>query len=175
GSESRSPRRVLPFLVVVVLVAAIAVAAVLVFGHHHTKAKNAASTNRTHSGTTAGKATSGRKGKHAVTVNPRQVTVAVLNGTTTNNLAAGVSRQLGKLGFKQGKATNFSNQSQTTTTVGFLPGHRAQALAVAKALKVKYSKVLRVNATTQQIVCPAGASCPDQVFVVLGTDLNSQA
>lgn len=173
ASEPRSSRRILPFVVVAVLVAAIAVAAVLVFAHHHhTKGNGPAASGRTHSSATSG---ARRKGKHAVAVNPRTVTVAVLNGTTTNKLAADVSQKLGKLGFKQGKTGNFTNQNQTTTTIGFVPGHRAQALAVAKALKVKYSKVLKVNASTQQLVCPVGASCPDQVFVVLGTDLNFQA
>jgi hypothetical protein len=110
-----------------------------------------------------------------VTVNPRNVTVAVLNGTTTNHLAADVSQKLTRVGFKAGKTANFTNQTQTTTTIGFVPGHRAQALAVAKALKVKYKNVLSVAATTKQLICSAGASCPDQVFVVLGTDLNSGA
>jgi hypothetical protein len=104
------------------------------------------------------------------------VTVAVLNGTTTANLAADISQKLAKLGFQQGKTGNFSSSSLTTTTIGFLTRHdRPQALAVAKALKVKYSNVLQVNTATKQIVCPATGSCPDEVFVVLGTDLASNA
>jgi len=172
AAEPRSPRRVLPYLVVVVLVAVIAVAAYLVFGHHHHHT-GAGTANRTSGSSPSG--AKGRKGKHAVTVNPRTVTVAVLNGTTTNRLAADVSQKLGRLGFRRGKTANFSNQTQTTTTIGFVPGDRAKALAVAKALKVKYSNVLKVAPTTKGLVCPAGTACPDQVFVVLGTDLNSAA
>lgn len=175
AEPSSSRRRVIPVLIAVVLIAVIAAAAVFVLGHHHSHHKSAASTSRTHPGTATGQTTAGKKGKHAVTVDPRTVTVAVLNGTTTANLAASISQKLGNLGFKQGKTTNFNPQTQTTTTIGFSPGHRPQALAVAKALKVKYSNVLKVNASTQQLVCPAGGACPDQVFVVLGADLASSA
>jgi hypothetical protein len=157
-----------------VFVAVIAVAAYLVFGHHHHHSgAGTTAANRTSGSSPSG--AKGRKGKHAVTVNPRTVTVAVLNGTTTNKLAADVSQKLGRLGFKRGKTANFSNQTQTTTTIGFVPGDRAKALAVAKALKVKYSNVLKVAPATKGLVCPAGTACPDQVFVVLGTDLNSAA
>ncbi len=73
----------------------------------------------------------------------------MLNGTTTPNLAADVSQKLGKFGFQAGKTANFTSSSLTTTTIGFVPGHRPQALAVAKALKVKYSNVLQVKPTTE--------------------------
>jgi hypothetical protein len=176
ASDSHSPRRILPYVVVAVLVAVIAVAAVLVFGHHHhASGTGTTAANRSQSRTSASGSKAGGRGRHSVAVNPRTVTVAVLNGTTTNHLAADVSRKLGKLGFKQGKTANFSDQTQTTTTIGFVSGHHAQALAVAKALKVKYANVLKVTAATKGLVCPAGAACPDQVFVVLGTDLNSAA
>jgi hypothetical protein len=171
-----SRRRIIPVLVAVLLVAVIAVAAVLVLGHHHSKGSGrTAAVTHTHSSTTSSQTKSAKKHKHAVTVDPRSVTVAVLNGTTTANLAADVSQKLGKLGFQQGKTTNFNSTSLTTTTIGFLPGHRPQALAVAKALKVKYSNVLQVNASTRQLVCPTTGTCADNVFVVLGSDLASNA
>jgi hypothetical protein len=169
-----SRRRVVPVLVAVLLVAVIAVAAVLVLNHHHSKGTGR-SAAVTHSSTTSSKTKSAKKHKHAVTIDPRSVTVAVLNGTNTANLAADVSQKLGKLGFQQGKTTNFNSTSLTTTTIGFLPGHRPQALAVAKALKVKYSNVLQVNASTKQLVCPTTGTCADNVFVVLGSDLASNA
>ncbi len=171
-----SRRRIIPIVVALLLVAVIAVAAVLVLGHHHSHhTRGAAASTGTHSSTTTGKAKPGKQSKHAVTVDPRTVTVAVLNGTTTANLAANISQKLGKLGFRAGKTGNFNSSSLTTTTIGFVTGHRPQALAVAKALKVKYSNVLKVTPTTEQIICPATAACPDQVFVVLGTDLASNA
>ncbi|HET9093954.1 MAG TPA: LytR C-terminal domain-containing protein [Solirubrobacteraceae bacterium] len=171
AAESGPRRRLLPALAAVLLVVVIAVALVLLLGHGHRSGHSAASTARTHSSTTR----SGGKGTHRVAVNPRTVTVAVLNGTTTSNLAAHISQKLGQLGFKPGRTGNFSSQSLTTTTIGFVPGHRPQALAVAKALKVKYSNVLQVTAATKALVCPAGSTCPDQVFVVLGSDLASSA
>jgi hypothetical protein len=171
AAESGPRRRLLPVLAVVLLVAVIAVALLLLLGHSHRSGHSAPSAARTHSSTSK----SGGKGKHRVAVNPRTVTVAVLNGTTTSNLAGHISQKLGKLGFKPGMTGNFSSQSLTTTTIGFVPGHRPQALAVAKALKVKYSNVLQVTAATKQLVCPAGSTCPDQVFVVLGSDLASSA
>jgi LytR cell envelope-related transcriptional attenuator len=164
-----------PLIAVALLIAVIAVAAVLVLRHHHSSNTGAASVSRTHSTSSRGTTTKERGSKRAVTVDPRTVTVAVLNGTTTSNLAADVSQKLGRVGFKQGKTTNFTTQSLTTTTVGYEPGHRAQALAVAKALKVKYAHVLRVNPATRQLICPATSSCADQVFVVLGSDLASDA
>lgn len=171
AAESGPRRRLLPALAAVLLVAVIAVALVLALGHSHRSGHSAASAARTHSSTSR----SGGKGKRRVVVSPRTVTVAVLNGTTTSNLAAHISQKLGILGFKPGRTGNFSSQSLTTTTIGFVPGHRPQALAVAKALKVKYSNVLQVTAATKQLVCPAGSTCPDQVFVVLGSDLASSA
>ena len=171
-------RRIIPVLVAGLLVAVIAVAAVLVLGRHHhsgSSGRDAAVTHTHSSSTISSQTKSGKNHHHAVTVDPRSVTVAVLNGTTTPNLAADVSQRLGKFGFQEGKTANFSSSSLTTTTIGFIPGHRPQALAVAKALKVKYSNVLQVNAATKQLVCPAGAACADDVFVVLGTDLASNA
>ena len=175
AAEPRSSRRrIVPILIGVLLIAVIAVAAVLVLRHHHTTHHGAASASQTHSSTTTGTTRAGKKGRRSVTVDPRTVTVAVLNGTTTANLAADISQKLGGLGFKQGKTANFSNQTQTTTTIGYLTRQdKPKALAVAKALKVKYSNVVQVNTGTQQLICPAGTTCPDQVFVVLGTDLAS--
>ncbi len=177
AAETKSSRRrIVPVLAALLLVAVIAVAAVLVLGHHHSKGTGrSANVTHTHSSTTTSTSRSGKKHKRAVTVDPRSVTVAVLNGTTTANLAANVSQKLGKLGFQEGKTANFSSSALTTTTIGFVPGHRSQALAVAKALKVKYSNVLQVNPTTKQLVCPATGTCADDVFVVLGTDLASTA
>jgi hypothetical protein len=128
----------------------------------------------------AGAGASKRRGHSSkartVTVNPRQVRVAVLNGTATNNLAADVSADLNKIGFQQGETANYADQTQTATTVGYLPGDRAQAMAVAKALGIGSSSVAQVSTTARQIVCPSGAaSCADQIVVTVGADLDSDA
>jgi hypothetical protein len=100
----------------------------------------------------------------------------VLNGTATDNLAADVSADLNKVGFQQGETANYADQTQSSTTVGYLPGDRAQAIAVAKALGVASSSVAQVSTTARQIVCPSGAaSCADQIVVTVGADLNSDA
>jgi hypothetical protein len=176
AETTSSRRRVIPVLIALLLVAVIAVAAVLVLNHHHSKGnRRPAAVTHSLSSTTSSKTTSGKKHQHTVTIDPRTVTVAVMNGTTTPNLAADISQKLAGAGFKQGKTTNFNTQALTTTTIGYASGHRPQALAVAKALKVKYSNVKQVTAATQALVCTAGTACPDQVFVVLGTDLASNA
>jgi hypothetical protein len=166
AEEPVARRRLVPIIAVAVLVAAIAVAAVLLLLNHHSPSHRVARTRSTASRTSA-------RGHRRVTVNPRRVTVAVLNGTTTSNLAADISQKLAHVGFRQGKTANFSSQSLTTTTIGYQSGHRAQALAVAKALKVTSAHVLGVAASTRQLVCPAAGTCADQVFVVLGSDLAS--
>jgi hypothetical protein len=153
-----------------VLVAVIVVVAVLVL-HHHNSPSRVASTG-THTSTTKH-----GKGKHGrvVRVDPRNVTVAVLNGTSTTNLAADISSQLNKVGFQPGATANYSNQTQTSTKVTYLPGHRAQGLAVAKALKLNSRDVKQVNASTRELACGSTTNCPDQVIVVVGTDLESDA
>ena len=109
-------------------------------------------------------------------VNPTHTRVAVLNGTDTQNLAADVSARLNKVGFQQGDTANFVNASQGSTTVGYLPGFRAQGLAVAKALSVSGGDVHPVSSQARQLVCPGGASsCQDQVVVTVGANLNSDA
>jgi hypothetical protein len=158
-----------------VLIVVIAVAAVIVITHkgsgggtprraadHHTRTSNAPS---------------GRHGtRTTVRVDPTKVTVAVLNGTSTDNLAADISAKLNHVGFQQGETGNYTDQTQTTTTVGYLPGFKPQALAVARALKTGAGSVVRVSTTAREIACAATpTSCPDQVVVTVGADLESQA
>jgi hypothetical protein len=102
------------------------------------------------------------------------VTVTVLNGTAASGLAAKILSQLGGDGFKQGTATNAANQTQSTTTVEYLPGQRAAAVAVAKALKLSNSAVAQIDSGTQAIACPQSASCTVDVVVTVGQDLASQ-
>jgi hypothetical protein len=161
-----------------VLVVVIIVAAVLVITHHSSSsnATDSAHVASTTKGAKTKNSTSSTKGGKVVNVNPTHVRVAVLNGTTTNNLAADVSTKLNKVGFQQGETANFANPNQTSTTVGYLPGDRAQAIAVAKALGISASSVAQVSTTARQIVCPSGAAaCADQIVVTVGADLNSDA
>ena len=103
--------------------------------------------------------------------NPSSVTVAVLNGTSTNNLAHTVAAKLVSGGYKQGPLATASDQTRTKTTVAYLPGHRDAAQHVASALKLQSSAVSPVDSSTQAIACPPPNPCSAQVIVTVGSDL----
>jgi hypothetical protein len=184
GAERTGGRRISRPLIaaMTVLVAAIAVVAVLVLA--------GGSSSKNHQQTTANQtaATGKGNGKHAtkgkptgttVKVNPQTVTVAVLNGTTTANLAAAVSDKLNTKGFQQGATGNAASQTMSATIVGYqpgAPGAKNDAYAVAVALGLKSSAVKPVSTASQSVACSGTpTNCPDQVIVTVGTDLNSDA
>jgi hypothetical protein len=107
---------------------------------------------------------------------PSSVTVTVLNGTATSGAAAKISGQLGSAGYKPGLTTNAVNQTQTATAVGYLPGHKQAALAVAKALKLSTSSVGPVDSGAQGIACPpsSATTCTADVVVTVGADLANK-
>ena len=106
---------------------------------------------------------------------PASVTVAVLNGTSTTNLAHDISVKLSGSGYKLGRIATATDQTQTATVVGYLPGHRAAALIVAKSLGLGSASVQPVNSSNQAVACPQGAACTAQVVVTVGSDLSSAA
>jgi hypothetical protein len=103
------------------------------------------------------------------------VTVAVLNGTSTTNLAHDISAKLSSSGYKLGRIATATDQTQTATVVGYLPGQRAAALIVAKSMGLGSASVQAVDASNQAVACPQGAPCTAQVIVTVGSDLNSAA
>jgi hypothetical protein len=106
--------------------------------------------------------------------NPSSVSVAVLNGTATAGLAAKIMQQLAGGGYKQGiTPTNASSQTQQSTVVAFEPGHRTDAVHVARALSLSSGAVAPVDTGTQAIACPQSTSCPVEVVVTVGQDLTS--
>jgi hypothetical protein len=110
------------------------------------------------------------KGKAAFV--PSTISVGVLNGTAQAGLAAKVMTTLSGAGYKQGiTPANAVNQTQTTTVVGYLPGHRAAAVHVASALKLSASAVQPIDSQTQQLACPQASSCAVAVVVTVGQDL----
>jgi hypothetical protein len=155
-----------------------------VLGNHGSSKHNQQAASTQTSATPGGKAKT--KGKNAkasakgatVKVNPQTVTVAVLNGTTTANLAAAVSDKLSTKGFQQGATGNASSPT-ATTIVGYTPGAtgaKNDAYAVAVALGLKPSSVKPVSTASQSVACSGTTtSCPDQVIVTVGPDLNSDA
>jgi hypothetical protein len=97
------------------------------------------------------------------TVQRGSTTVAVLNGTTTPGLAATVSDQLSRGGFKRGNVTNAADQQQSATGVLYAPGFKAAADEIASLLKLK--SVKPIDPGTQAI-----AGSESQVVVTVGTD-----
>jgi hypothetical protein len=109
--------------------------------------------------------------KPAPVFKPSSVTVAVLNGTPTNELAHRVSGKLATAGYKQGTVATASNQSQTATVVAYLPGNRNDALHVATALKLGPTAVQPIDQGTQSVACPPPSACTANVVVTVGQDL----
>ena len=160
----RSRLRLLAALLVGAAAAALVVFAVV----HFTSAGASSSTGRAaHTSTVA---THGRH--HGTAVNPSSVTVAVLNGTSTPDLATHTATRLAALGYHWTVA-DAAVQTYTSSVVEFMPGHRAEALAVARALKLTPSSVQPVDSTTQAVACPQ-TPCSATVVVTTGADIASQ-
>ena len=104
-----------------------------------------------------------KPGRPSGPVSRGDTTVSVLNGTTTPGLAANVSDQLQRGGFKRGSVTNAADQQRPQTLVNYAPGFKTQAEEIAKLLKLK--SVSPIDPGTQAI---AGAN--SQVVVTVGTD-----
>jgi hypothetical protein len=104
-----------------------------------------------------------------------KVTVAVLNGTGTTNLAHDVSTRLTGFGYKMGTIATATDQTQNTTTVGYRPGGRRAALLVAHSLNLGAASVQPVNPANEAVACPQTAACTAQVVVTVGSDLSSIA
>ncbi len=115
-----------------------------------------------------------RKTKAAAAVAPASVTVAVLNGTLTNNVAHDISTKLQTAGYRQGTIATATDQTHTSTIVGYLPNDKRDALAVAKSLKLAPASVQVVDPNNRSVACNGSATtCPAQVVVTVGTDLAS--
>lgn len=99
--------------------------------------------------------------------NRGSVVTTVLNGTPQAGVARQVSERLVRFGFKPGAVTNASDQQRSATSISFFPGHRRDAVAVSKALKV--SNVSAVDPQTEAIACPQ-PGCATTVVVTVGSD-----
>jgi hypothetical protein len=78
-----------------------------------------------------------RKPKRSgVAVKPGTVTVAVLNGTTVNGLAAALRDQIAAAGFKKGTINVFSDQQLAESVVEYAPGNLAEAKAVGRIVGI---------------------------------------
>jgi hypothetical protein len=95
-------------------------------------------------------------------VDPAQVTVAVLNGTTVQGLAAQVGEEVRAGGFKLGTIGNAARIDQTTSEVLFRNGQQRAARAVANRLGM--DETGPVDSVNQEI---AGSF---DVIVLVGSD-----
>jgi hypothetical protein len=130
------------------------------------------------SGTSAANANAPGTSRHgkanAAALAPSQVTVAVLNGTSTSNLAHDVSQKLTGAGYRAGNIATATDQTQTATTVGYVPGQRRAAVMVARSLNLGSTAIEPLAQSNRAVACPQ-ASCTAQVVVTVGSDLSSDA
>ena len=93
----------------------------------------------------------------------RATTVAVLNGTTTNGLAARLVEKLTAVGYQEGPRGNYADQQRTTSVVLYREGAAGQARDVGSVLDI--ADVAPIDAQTA--AQPIGDA---QVVVVAGLD-----
>ena len=99
--------------------------------------------------------------------NPSELNVAVVNGTSTNDLAHHLAADLQQSGYTRAEASSaVPPGTHATTVVQYTSGHRADGQAVAKALDV--TKVKPMEASTASLVSHA------TVVVVAGADQAAQ-
>jgi hypothetical protein len=100
----------------------------------------------------------------AAAVDPKNVTVAVLNGTTVPGLAAQIGDKLGNFGFQLGNITNSTDQDQgrAESAVLYAPGHQREALAVSRKLRIDQRE--QIDSDTQSVAGDA------TVVVIAGID-----
>jgi hypothetical protein len=171
GPESRSRLRgLLGALIALGVVAAIVIVLLLLTGGSGSPTASSSSTAKA-----SNAPTTHRRSHRSTAIKPSSVTVAVLNGTSTNNLAHDVSVKLTAATYKLGKIATAADQTHTSTVVAYLPGHRAAALIVAKSLGLGAGVVSAADQSSQAVACPQGAPCSAQVIVTVGSDLNSVA
>jgi hypothetical protein len=78
-------------------------------------------------------------------VEPGNVTVAVLNGTTVPGLAAALRDEIAAAGFKRGMIDVYSDQQLATSVVQYAPGHEADAKAVSGRLGISRREPVSAN------------------------------
>jgi hypothetical protein len=168
GGRSSRAARIVIGLISLVFVAVVVVALVILTS----SSSNSGSSTRASSGTPTSNAPAPR---HPVAFSPASVTVAVLNGTATNQLAHKVAAKLARGGYKDGTIATAPNQTEATTIVAYLPGkkNRTDALHVATALALKPAAVHPIDQGTMQVACPPPGACTANVVVTVGADLST--
>src|SRR6202012_4139519 len=179
GGQGSSGRRLSPVFVIlagVLVAAAVPVGLIFVPGSSSPSSSSSSSSSASVSGsrTSATQRTkNGRQRKTGTTtVTPSNVTVQVLNGPATNNLAHDVAAKLTTAGYKASGTQNASETGVTSTIVGYTASNaRADALAVAKSLDLGPASVQEVSQGDRAKVCGGTTACTTQVVVPAGADL----
>jgi hypothetical protein len=111
------------------------------------------------------------------TLKPADITVAVLNGTSTTNLAHDTGVRLRAMGYKTGTIATATDQTLTATVVAYRPGvgDRHEAVMVARSLGLGPASVQPVDQSNEAVACPQTSTCTAQVVVAVGSDLASTA
>jgi LytR cell envelope-related transcriptional attenuator len=155
------------------VIAALAVAVIVVGVIVLTGGKSGSSASKTSTGSAASAAANRRSAASSAVVRPATVTVSVLNGTDVQHLGHTVSDRLAADGYRRGPVANASIQQQSSTIVAYMvPADRADALAVAKSLRLTKAAVRLVDPATKATVCPTGQTCTTAVVVTVGQDLS---
>lgn len=125
--------------------------------------------------TSNGSGAGGNQARLAPRFNPALFTVAVLNGTNTNQLAHHVADRLAALGYKEGTIATASNQTLTSTIIGYQPGasNRTAALHIARTLKLPARSVVPADQAARTVACPPPSACTANVIVTVGANLAS--
>ena len=100
--------------------------------------------------------------RNGSTVNPGNVTVAVLNGTTVPGLAAALSDQIAAAGFKKGTINDYSDKQLAESVVQYAPGQQVEAKAISRRFGI--SKLEPVTADSRALAGDA------TVIVIAGAD-----
>jgi LytR cell envelope-related transcriptional attenuator len=104
-----------------------------------------------------------RRNRGGAAVNPANVTVAVLNGTTVPGLAATIMDRVEGAGFRAGTVANFlPNQQLGESVVQYTPGHERDAAAVSRRLGIAQREA--INPSSQELAGDA------TVVVLVGAD-----
>jgi LytR cell envelope-related transcriptional attenuator len=92
----------------------------------------------------------------------KDITVAVLNGTTVPGLAAQIGDQIENVGFALGTVSNATEHQRANSVAMYAAGHQRDARAVARRLHIR--AVEPVDANSQAIAGDA------TVVVIVGSD-----
>lgn len=103
-------------------------------------------------------------GGSSTAIDPKKVTVSVLNGTTVPGLAAQLGDKIQGFGFQLGNVTNSTDQQRAESAVLYAPGHAREAAAVARRLRIGQRE--RIDSQTQGLAGDAS------VVVIAGLDLT---